>query len=78
MIQTKFTVPIRILYRKSSQNNPNQNKNQEIKPKNYTYPKKMVFLIFGYQENVGTLIGAIFYKFFLKTAPIVFNFYSIH
>jgi hypothetical protein len=37
-IQKKFTTPIQILYRKSSQNNPNQNKNQEIKPKNYTYP----------------------------------------
>jgi hypothetical protein len=34
----KITIPIQILYRKSSQNNPNQNKNQEIKPKNYTYP----------------------------------------
>jgi hypothetical protein len=34
----KFTIPIQILYRKSS-----QNKNQEIKPKNYTYPKKNGF-----------------------------------
>jgi hypothetical protein len=34
----KIAIPIQILYRKSSQNNPNQNKNQEIKPKNYNYP----------------------------------------
>jgi hypothetical protein len=39
----KITIPIQILYRKSSQNNPNQNKNQEIKPKNFTYQKKKGF-----------------------------------
>jgi hypothetical protein len=33
----KFTIPIQILYQKSHKNNPNQNKNQEIKPKKLYY-----------------------------------------
>jgi hypothetical protein len=55
MIPKKITIPMKILYRKSSQNNPNQTKIKKSSLKIIlTLKKKKDFLPFGYRENAGT------------------------
>jgi hypothetical protein len=55
MNQKKFTIPIQILYRKSSKNNPNQTKIKKSSLKIIlTQKKKKDFLLFGYRENAGS------------------------
>jgi hypothetical protein len=58
MIPKKITIPMKILYRKSSQNNPNQTKIKKSSLKIILTLKKtkknMDFLPFGYRENAGT------------------------